>query len=659
VSNLGVGGETVAVQASAAEDEREPILAISEGWVIDDLARERLSRQLAQAPDQIRGVVAETGALPSGSSYRVHAELQCLRPFSVAAETRSLTLRGAVLLRPGVAFETREGFVEVEDGPLFVDPGAHVHDPWREVTPLQDASALGRPPFPRRPVVVFLACEPEFEALDWARALVNNLVRRDVEGRLAMLDAAEGLQLTQPCLPSEESIRALEPDVIVALDRPALGQVPAWCGTNRSTVAVEFTPDVAATTELVAWQLGSAQGRLRARIGRQVDAPTLVSLINRLCSGPHPSAPSDTVTPAAAVATVRKLLTRRPPPIPEPAARRTVMVVTDVGDSAGNEALGGLVDHLVGAGHAAQMCAVDGGNASAVEAADVVVVGSPHPDSVLTDLMEARLLAGRPTIANIEPPDGSIDMRSPDEIAKLAAAPAIAAACSGVMTRSTAVYELLRGVGVHAHLLPTLLTREAAARLRSARGRCDPSSEHVLGWDSGSVGTPVPDYVEAVTDAVLEMLAEWENVIVETVGEPSHIPARLLPHPRVSALSPRPGPEALSRWTLHLWSPPVLDRGVADDTRAFMEASAVGVPTVLPKPAAIAIGGYPSGLMVEQFHLAEAWIAQVRSLLDEDNGRSRQSREATHRFDAMHGSAAADAAVNRFLGWALSTGGQL
>ena len=179
-----------------------------------------------------------------------------------------------MLLRPGVSFEVGDDVVEVDGGHLLVDPGAHVHDPWRRVAPIQDASPLGRSPFPRRPVVVLLACEPDVEPLDWARSLANNLVRRDVEGRLAMLDIAEGLHLTQPCLPSKVSIRALEPDVIVALDHEALDRIPDWCDTDRSTVAIEFVPDVAATADLVSWQLGQAQGRLRARIGRQIDAPS-------------------------------------------------------------------------------------------------------------------------------------------------------------------------------------------------------------------------------------------------------------------------------------------------------------------------------------------------------------------------------------------------
>src|SRR5262245_66627383 len=144
-----------------------------------------------------------------------------------------------------------------------------------------------------------------------------------------MLEIAEGLQLTRPCLPNEESIRALRPDVVVALDDDALARIPIWCDTNRSTIAIELVPDVAAVEELVSWQLGRAQGRLRARIGRQIDAPRLVSLVNRLCAGPHPAPPVHSDAPGAdASAPARK----RPAGSSDgPRRSRSVLVVTGEG----------------------------------------------------------------------------------------------------------------------------------------------------------------------------------------------------------------------------------------------------------------------------------------------------------------------------------------
>src|SRR2546422_4963165 len=137
----------------------EPRLVVPEGLMIDESARERLERQLALAPAGVAGVGAETSELAPGASYRVHAEWTALEPRPPAAARTSAVVRGAVLLRPEVEFAVRDGSVEIAGGSALVDAGAHVHDPYRPIGTLQDASELGRPPFPRRPVVVFLACE--------------------------------------------------------------------------------------------------------------------------------------------------------------------------------------------------------------------------------------------------------------------------------------------------------------------------------------------------------------------------------------------------------------------------------------------------------------------------------------------------------------------
>jgi hypothetical protein len=653
VSSTSFAGETTRSEIHSTTESSEFVLALPDGWVIDELARERLAHQLARSPEHISGVVAETRELPSGTSYRVHAERLCLQPFSVAIETSRRTWHGAVLVRPGVSFETGDGFVEVSGERVLLDPGAHVHDPWRPIAPLEDASALGRPPFPRRPVVVFLACEPDVEALDWARSLVNNLVRRDVEGRLAMFDIAEGLHLTQQCLPSEASIRSLKPDVIVTLDEAALEHVPSWCTDNRSVVTVEYTPDVAATADLVAWQVGRAQGRLRARIGRRIDAPSLVSLVNRMCSGPHPGPPTDTPISSTATA-VRAILTRKPAPVPEPATKRSVVVVRPNVDLGVYNALDGLVDHLVGAGHAAKVCAARTDRAE-VQEADVVVIASPSSEVELPPLIEARGLAGRPTIANLEPFDASIGTGAPNGVLELASdARRLAESCSSVTTGSSAMHALFRSLGLRTHLLPSLLTRERATELRSARGGRDRSSKPVLGWTVGGAGTPTPDYAAAVAAGVQVVMSERPGLHVQIVGESSRVPTRLLEHPRVSVLEGRPGAEALMRWTTHLWSPPVHHNGVADNTLALSEASAAGVPTALPEQIRTAVGGYPApGILVEDSAEADAWVAAIRLLLDDDATMARESRAAMRRFDTTHGPAAADVAVNRFLGWAL------
>ena len=98
----------------------------------------------------------------------------------------------------------------------------------------------------------------------------------------------------------------------------------------------------------------------------------------------------------------------------------------------------------------------------------------------------------------------------------------------------------------------------------------------------------------------------------------------------------------------------MFDHCVADNTLPLMEASAVGVPTVLPQPILTTAGGYPSpGLLIERFHREDAWADALRLILDDDTTASRQSRAAMRRFETTHSPAAAEVAVNRFLGWAL------
>jgi hypothetical protein len=655
LNNASLTRAVVPPDSESATKGNEPVLAIPEGWVIDDLTQDRLTLQLSHAPDHICGVVAETSTLPSGSSYRVHAERLCLEPSSVATETNRLTWRGAVLLRPGVAFEEGDDIVTVDAGPLLRDPGAHAHDPWRPISRLEDASTLGRPPFPRRPVVVFLAFEPEVEALQWARSLVNNLVRRDVEGRLAMLDVAEGLHLTQQCLPSRESIRALDPDVIVALDEVALERVPVWCADNRSVVSVEYTPDVAATVELVSWQLERARGRLRARIGRRVDSPTFASLVNRLCSGPHPGPPTDAAVPSTATA-VRAILTRKPAPIPEPAKKRSIVVVAGHGDLALPDVLDGVVDHLIGAGHATSMCAVPDTSSSEPQEADVVVITSPTSEPDVRALVEERRRSGRPTIANVEPSNALPGTWSANAMLELGADAAhLAESCNGVTTGSSAMCTLLRSLHLRAYLIPSLLTRERVADLRGVRSGRSRSSEPVVGWTVGGPDIPVPDYAEAVADALLALLSERPALSVQVVGGPSRVPPRLLEHARVGVLEVRPGSGAIMRWAAHVWSPPISDDGVVDNNLALVEASAAGVPTILPEVIGTALGYPAPGVLVDCSDRA-GWTAAVRLLLDDRATAGRESRAAMRRFDTTHGPAAADVAINRFLGWALYRG---
>jgi hypothetical protein len=287
-----------------------------------------------------------------------------------------------------------------------------------------------------------------------------------------------------------------------------------------------------------------------------------------------------------------------------------------------------------------------------------VVVISPGGETAAYDLIAARRQAGRPTIADIEPHAVLAETWSPGDTVQLADAQArLATTCGSAVTGSTAVYACLRAIGVRAHALTPLLTRAQAAEFRSARGRYNQFSDPVIGWHLGSSASPRNTYKEVVAEAVVEVLEERRHLCVEAVGDPSHLPARLLTHPRVSVLPALPGGESLSRWSMLLWTPPLLANGLVEELRPFVEVSSVGVPIIFPKPIQRAIGAYlPPELLVKHPEQAGEWTAPVRSLLHDEARRSRQSREMIRRFDALYGPAASEVAVNRFLGWALQEG---
>jgi hypothetical protein len=251
VGNRGVVLQTDDRTTTGKSLSRTPRLVVPAGLLVDDSTRDRLARQLERAPDMITGVAAALGPLPAGSSYRVHAEWKSLEPLDAAAVATSNTVTGAVLLRDGVEYRVDGRSVEVSRGPLLLDPGTHVHDPRAPVGAPSAAQPHGQSPFPRRPLVVFLSSAADAPLAEWARAVVNRLVPRDIEGRLALPVVAEGLHLTGPVAPSEASIRALAPDAIVALDAAAVQHAHDWCGESRSMVVIELDRTQSTTIELV------------------------------------------------------------------------------------------------------------------------------------------------------------------------------------------------------------------------------------------------------------------------------------------------------------------------------------------------------------------------------------------------------------------------
>jgi len=623
----------------------EPRLVVPEGLMIDESARERLVRRLAAAPETVVGVAGETSDLAPGASYRVHAEWKSLEPWRPAARSASNPLRGAVLLRTGTAFAVRDGCVEINPGEIadasvLVDSGAHVHDPHAAAGPVQDASELGRPPFPRRPVVVFLACEGGADT-DWVRRLVNRLVRRDIEARLAVVDAPSGLHLTRPCLPTPASIRALAPDVVVTLDPTAAAHVEAWCEGNRSTVVVAFDPELLEPMELVSWQIGRARGRLRARIGPHVDVPAFAALVIRLGAGPQPIPPSDEKILADARRPVRERWTT----VTASEAAPTCVVLHGTLDAAATARVDGSVDNLAVSGASVVLAPLAGGVPAAAREAAVVMLAGVAPTGEIDALIAERRRTDLPTVVDLS--DGDL---LPGEPQLDSGVMALALACGHVTAPAGALHAAARTLGVRTIVVPTLFTREFGAALRATQRPIDrdPTAPLVIGWDPGPLG---PAYGRAVA-AGIELALVHDTNAVELVGDPASLPDNLVGHERVKIV-PGFDLEVVRRWAVHAWTPALAGGAIAGDTRPFELVSCLGVPSVMPAAASSAVDGLvPPYLLVHAVDVPQEWADSLHHVLDDAATRARRAREALRRADALDSAATASTVVSRFLGWA-------
>lgn len=616
-------------------------LVVPEGLVIDEVARDRLARQLRRQPDEVVGVAAEVGELPSGSSYRVQAEWQSLEPLA-AWESATVPVRGAVLLRPGARYEVIDGLVGV-DGPFVVDRGAHVHDPWAPIGSVLDASELGRPPFPRRPVAVFCATEPDAEVADWARGMVNRLVRRDVEARLAFPSVDAGLHLTRPCLVGAASIQALAADLIVALDPGAAALAEEWCGTNRATVVIELVDDLEMTQRLVSWQIARARGRVRAQISRRVGPPSLARLVVRLSAGPQPAPPTDSA--ADAVGEPRAV---RENWGAHAGRRLECVVLTGASGTAVSLRVAGLIDHLGAAGIAVTQAECGRELPPAATTATLVVLAGIEPAPALSELVATRAAHQLPTVVDLDP--GSITAAgdlAPD-LARLASD------CGYVTAPTDALPEAPAGARMRSLAFPTMLTRERAAALRTASAERSPRAGTALGWYLGSGPQPVPEFIDAVGEGLAKLLADRPDLRVDVVGDSARLPVALRRHDRVSVITDaEPDADVVAGWDLHLWAPRIIADDVVDDLRPLVEASAAGLATILPLAARKCMDGVAANqLVVSRVSEAEGWAAVARRVLDDDRMRAHVALDARRWFRSVHGLAACRTSVNRLLGWA-------
>jgi hypothetical protein len=576
----------------------------------------------------------------------VQAEWQSLEPRSdVGASTTAV--RGAVLLRPGARFEVIDGLVAA-DGPVAVDRGAHVHDPWAPLGTLLEASTAGRPPFPRRPVVVFAATENDPVVADWARRLVNRLVRREIEARLALPAVEDGLHLTRPCLVGTASIEALAADVIVTLDRGAAAEAARWCASNRATVVIELVDDVEITQRLVSWQIAHARGRVRAQISRRIGAPSLARLVARLSSGPQPGPPTDAAADDAA----------SPPVVREnwvearPNTRPSCVILT--GGRGGSSArVAGLVDHLEAAGVGVTTASADTGlPGTAAGATLVVLVGADRSPGV-GELIATRAARRLATVLDLDSsafhPSSDVNGESvgvSPEVLRLAQE------CGHATTPTEAGRAALRRSGVPTLTLPSMLPRARAAALRAAGAEAYAGTARSIGWHVGSAPEPVPDYADAVGDGIAKLLADRPDLRVDIVGDPDRAPEALRRNRRVTFVS-EAEPDVVAAWDLHVWTPRTGAGEVVDDIRPLVEASAAAVASVLPLAARSSMDGFAANkVVVSRSEESEGWATALRRLLDDDRGRRNAGLEARRWAHAVHGPPACRMLVNRLLGWA-------
>jgi hypothetical protein len=271
------------VRGIDAMTDAHATLAIPEGWVLDVPGRRRLERQLTRAGSRYAAVVAVRSELPPGASYVTLSERRALTPVSKVRPVAGLTVRGAAMVRGGVSFETVGELVRLARGELLVDPGVAVHDPWQPVADTADASPTGRP-LDARPVALFLGVERDPYLADWVRVAVNGLVRRGLEGRIAIPEPTGGLHLTKPCAPTDGSFHALKPEVVVALDDQAVELVATWVG-HRPFGLVRLTPDTTAAVTVERVRVGPSSERPIGIIGRGIDPDSMAELVRRLDPG--------------------------------------------------------------------------------------------------------------------------------------------------------------------------------------------------------------------------------------------------------------------------------------------------------------------------------------------------------------------------------------
>lgn len=632
----------------------------------------RLRRLLAAAAPAVVGVAAPLGTLPFGSSLGTateRAELDVGPDPGPLIEVRApADVIGAVLLRRPVAHEVLDDRIRLTSEPghpasgdavVLVDPGAlAVADEPR--SPLEPADPSGVPPFRWRPLVLFLAGDADPGRAAIAHRQVDALLDHDIEARLAVHAAPPGTHRTQPCLPVEASVRALVPDCIVALDPAALDRAHEWSHGNRHTVVIELDPDLADDrVELVAWTIGLAQGRVRARVGGEPAPAPFAALVNRLCSGPQPEAPTDAAPPgvASSPGPGAVAVTLGDGVRGGPAATPSRRVWVQRADGAPGPLLAGLIDHLTAAGH--EVIELEPGSPAAAAHAGDVVLHDGRSTGPSVGLGPADPAAPAPVIVldrivGVDPADGPDPwwrlVRNSDPAGGPPAFAGVVVASGTLGPRGADVID----DSVARIELPILPTRARAQALRAAADRRFTPATPIVGWTAAGPGDPAAATTAtttAVIEAVGRLLDRHRDLHVDIIGAPVAARDAFAGHDRVALRRGPPDPDALATWVAQIWTPEPGAPGGASDDRPVTDAALAGVPTVLGVADAHRVGGIADRqLAVDPPTDPDRWTAAVERLLDDDV-RSRSAGRARQRAQALVDGDAPGLTVRRLIGW--------
>lgn len=649
----------------ATDDTRtahDPVLELSDGWVLAELAEARLRHQLSRVGEEVIGVAAVAEPLASGESFVEHAARCALRPLDATTPHSGDEIVGAVLLRPGVSYTVDDDRITVTPAPglLLADPGAHVHDPWHPVAPLDPPSEDLRPQFPRRPVVLFLGVRPDVDRADWARSMVNDLLRLGVDARMAVREAAEGLHLSRPCLPDPEVIDALGPQVVIPLDEPTRRVLGRWWGTNRTTMVVDFVDDMRLGVELVSWRIGEAEGRVRGRVGTVGRAPELAAAIDRLCGGPQPVPPTDDApfpgrSDRTAPAAIRA--TRASPP-PE----HEIRFVTAADNGPGADRFDGLLDHLRAAGH---RC--DKERASTIGPAtgpDIFILHGLDATPDLLTSIEQRRQAHQATVLALSPDDLE-PMRTPDAPSRdadrypsmgptlclTASALELAAACGAVVAPTRLSATAASDAGIPTMVVPPLVTRARTTELQGQRRLLLDTKTPMLAWQVDEGADPVE--VRTVAEALTTLLDDHPDLHVTVIApEGTATDSGLDGADRVERLTGRPHPWEFNQWMAQIWTASAPDLRRSGDLTPILDAGGVGLPTVVSgHHPARGMVPHPGSLTVRGAQDVGEWIGHVRPVATDHGARLRRSQDVVRVIDGVCGPHPSALAVDRFLGW--------